>query len=150
MGLVFRLFLIATGIYIFFRLLFALARRKMVEVYSVAWVFLSLFFLLTGIVVHPYGMQRIISWQFFILIMLVIWIGVEGFFRISEHQSDLFRKNAELAMQISLLNEENQEVRRSLASLERDAATRKTAYEETENSQNTRAKICKSCGEKTS
>lgn len=115
MGLILKILLAAEGVGIIFRILQALAMRKMIEVYSVSWVFFAAFLILAGISMHPVSLEKYISWPFFILILIFFIIAIEGMFRITEHLSELMRKSSELEMQVSLLNEENYRLRKRLS-----------------------------------
>lgn len=114
MGLVLRISMILGGIIITVRILKALARRRMIEVYSVSWELFSIFLILAGILIRPVVMERYIGWPFFILLLIFAVIAIAGLLRITEHLSDLLRKSTEMEMQISLLNEENYRLKRSL------------------------------------
>lgn len=114
MGIILRVFLCAEGIGILFRILGALARRKMVEVYSVSWEFFAIFLILAGILIHPRSLERYIGWPFFWVLLCFLIIGIEGMLRITEHLSEFLRKSTELEMQVSLLNEENYRLKKKL------------------------------------
>lgn len=114
MGLILKILLAAEGVGIIFRILQALAMRRMIEVYSVSWVFFAAFLILAGVSMHPVSLEKYISWPFFILILIFFIIAIEGMFRITEHLSELMRKSSELEMQVSLLNEENYRLRKRL------------------------------------
>lgn len=119
MGTILRIFIVVLGISTFLRNLYSLARRRMMEGFSVPWAVLSLLLLLVGIFVRPYQLEESLSWPVFILVMLGIFLMVEGMFRITVNESELQRKNAELEMQISLINEENLEDRKRISRLEK-------------------------------
>lgn len=114
MEIILRVFLCAEGVGILFRILGALARRKMVEVYSVSWEFFAIFLILAGILIHPRSLERYIGWPFFWVLLCFLIIAIEGMFRITEHLSEFLRKSTELEMQVSLLNEENYRLKKKL------------------------------------
>ena len=114
MGIILRVFLCAEGVGIMFRILGALARRNMVEVYSVSWEFFAIFLILAGIVIRPMSLERYIGWPFFWVLLCFVIIAIEGMFRITEHLSEFLRKSTELEMQVSLLNEENYRLKKRL------------------------------------
>lgn len=120
MGIILKIMLAAEGIATVLRILQALAMRKMIEVYSVSWVFFAAFLILAGISMHPVSLEKYISWPFFFLLLIFFIIAIEGMFRITEHLSELMRKSSELEMQVSLLNEENYRLRKRLLRKQRE------------------------------
>lgn len=120
MGIILKIVLAAEGVATVLRILQALAMRKMIEIYSVSWVFFAAFLILAGIFMHPVSLENFIGWPFFILILIFFVIAIESMFKITEHLSELMRKSTELEMQVSLLNEENYRLRKRLMREQRE------------------------------
>lgn len=114
MGLVIRLFLIGLGIFLIIQDILNVAYRKMSEKFAISWALLSVFLIVGGCVINPIKIQEFLDWPFFILMLLSIVIVVEGALRLTQHISDLSLKNAELVMQVSLLNSENVKIKEIL------------------------------------
>ena len=66
--------------------------------------------ILGGILLRPTGLSSYISDTGLVLILLLGGLGLMAAYFISRQMSDLARKNQELTMQISLLNQENERV----------------------------------------
>ncbi len=107
-----RLIMIVAGLLILWMTLTSLAKRKFTDGFSMLWGMLSMCMILGGLVLSPQEIGSIIS-NTGLLIALVAGFGMLtmawGF---SWEISALQRKNHELAMQVSLLNQEMEEARR--------------------------------------
>ncbi len=107
-----RLIMILAGLLILWMTLTSLAKRKFTDGFSMLWGMLSMCMILGGLVLSPQEIGSIIS-NTGLLIALVAGFGMLtmawGF---SWEISALQRKNHELAMQVSLLNQEMEEARR--------------------------------------
>ena len=64
--------------------------------------------------------RRYISGSTLVIVLLVGFCVGWGAFFISTKVSELMRKNLELAMQVILLNNENEQIRRQLAEIRED------------------------------
>ncbi len=119
MGLVLRLLLIIGGVVIFFKNLFLMARKHIGEEFSVPWTLLSVLFVLTGIFIHPYKMETMLSWPVFILILIGVAILIAAMFLMTGNDAEMNRRIIELEMQTALLNEENIKDRKRIRELEK-------------------------------
>ena len=106
MAAVLRIVLILLGCYLLVMTLLSLARRKMSEQFCLVWALMAALMILIGILLKPSAIERFISVRGFILVMLVLFGGILGVWFISTQVSILIRKNQELAIQISLLNQD--------------------------------------------
>lgn len=97
-GDVLRLFVIVAGAYMFLKAILSLAKRKMTEPFCLAWAVLSALMILSGILLNPSQLDGYISTQV----------------------SILKRRNQELAMQISLVNNDCEKILRELEKLKRE------------------------------
>ena len=86
--------------------LLSLARRKMSEQFCLVWALMSVLMVLTGFLLKPSSIERFISARGFVLIIIALFGVLWGLWFISTQVSILIRKNQELAIQISLLNQD--------------------------------------------
>ena len=88
----------------------SLAKRKMTEPFCLAWGFFSFLMIIGGLLLRPTGLSSYISDTGLVIILLLGGLGLLAAYFISRQMSDLARKNQELTMQISLLNQENERI----------------------------------------
>ena len=119
-GDVLRLFVIVAGAYMFLKAILSLAKRKMTEPFCLAWVVLSALMILSGILLNPSQLDGYISTRGLILIIIIVSGILWGLWFISTQVSILKRKNQELAMQVSLLNNDCEKILRELEKLKRE------------------------------
>lgn len=112
-------FLVVMGICLFVMAILSLAKRKMTEPFCLAWVCVSVLIVICGILIEPSELDRYISLRVLILILFItIGVGWILWF-ISTQLSILRRKNQEIAMQISLLNQDSERMIKKLEDLEK-------------------------------
>ena len=119
-GDVLRLFVIVAGAYMFLKAILSLAKRKMTEPFCLAWAGLSALMIFSGILLNPSQLDGYISTRGLILIIIIVSGILWGLWFISTQVSILKRKNQELAMQISLLNNDCEKILRELEKLKRE------------------------------
>ncbi len=102
-----RIIMVLTGVFLFLLTVASLARRKMTESFSLTWGLISIILVLSGILLRPYGISQFISVTGLLLILVIGFSVLFGAFYITSKVSELVRKNQELAMQVTLLNQEN-------------------------------------------
>lgn len=119
-GDVLRLFVIVAGAYMFLKAILSLAKRKMTEPFCLAWAVLSALMILSGILLNPSQLDGYISTRGLILIIMIVSGILWGLWFISTQVSILKRRNQELAMQISLLNNDCEKILRELEKLKRE------------------------------
>ena len=119
-GDVLRLFVIVAGAYMFLKAILSLAKRKMTEPFCLAWAVLSALMILSGILLNPSQLDGYISTRGLILIIIIVSGILWGLWFISTQVSILKRRNQELAMQISLLNNDFEKILRELEKLKRE------------------------------
>ena len=113
-----RIFAIAMGIWLLVMAVLSLAKRRMTEQFCLAWAIVSVLMVICGILVNPSELDRYISMRVLILIFLIAIAVVWILWFISTQVSVLNRKNQELAMQISLLNQDSERILKKLDNLE--------------------------------
>ena len=119
-GDVLRLFVIVAGAYMFLKAILSLAKRKMTEPFCLAWAVLSALMIFSGILLNPSQLDGYISTRGLILIIIIVSGILWGLWFISTQVSILKRKDQELAMQISLLNNDCEKILRELEKLKRE------------------------------
>ncbi|MCQ2517530.1 MAG: hypothetical protein MJ119_02110 [Lachnospiraceae bacterium] len=117
-GLIIRALLVAFGALILTRSIFALASRKLTEQVCVVWGFFAAVSIVAGLILHPDNWREYISIQGLVLVVIIIVCFTYGIFLLSERVSELSRKSSEMAMNISLLNAENEALGKRLEELE--------------------------------
>ena len=112
-------FLVVMGICLFVMAILSLAKRKMTEPFCLAWVCVSVLIVICGILIEPSELDRYVSLRVLILILFItIGVGWILWF-ISTQISILRRRNQEIAMQISLLNQDSERMMKRLEDLEK-------------------------------
>ena len=119
-GDVLRLFVIVAGAYMFLKAILSLAKRKMTEPFCLAWAVLSAMMILSGILLNPSQLDGYISTRGLILIIIIVSGFLWGLWFISTQVSILKSRNQELAMQISLVNNDCEKILRELEKLKRE------------------------------
>ena len=119
-GDVLRLFVIVAGAYMFLKAILSLAKRKMTEPFCLAWAVLSALMILSGILLNPSQLDGYISTRGLILIIMIVSGILWGLWFINTQVSILKRRNQELAMQISLVNNDCEKILRELEKLKRE------------------------------
>ncbi len=113
-GEIIRVMLIVMGIVLFINMIFSLAKKRMKEQFCLVWGFISILLFISGILLHPDGLSQYISASGTVIIVMLSICVVWALFYLSIQISVLSRKNQELAMQVSLLNQENEWIMREL------------------------------------
>ena len=119
LGDLITIFLIMMGICLLVMAILSLAKRKMTELFCLAWAIVSVLLVICGILIEPSELERYVSLRILILIFLITVGVVWTLWFISTQLSILMRKNQELAMQISLLNQDSERMLKKLEELEK-------------------------------
>lgn len=112
-----RIIIFAMGIILLMASVYSLSRRRMTEPFCLAWGFVALMLIVAGLLLKPTEWRRYISGSTMTIVLLVGFCVGWGAFFISTKVSELMRKNLELAMQVTLLNQEREEIRSKLEEL---------------------------------
>lgn len=112
-----RVILLVTGILMLCVTIASLAKRKMNESFCLAWGVVSLSVFIAGIVLRPSEWQTYISGAGLALILVIFFGILYGAYFMSLRISELARKNQELAIQVSLINQENERIIRRLSEI---------------------------------
>lgn len=114
MGLILKIVIILLGAFLLCDAIFSLAKRKMTESFCLMWGFISVITIVVGIIIQPSKLSDFLSPMSFALIILSLYplLHIALFF--SHTISDLVRKNNELAINVSLLISENEELKKMI------------------------------------
>lgn len=107
-GIILRLVMLAAGIVQVMLMIFALARRSLSETLVFLWGVESVLFILVSILINPQEIESYISVVGLIILILIAFGILFWAWHISIEVSSLIKKNLELGMQVSLLNEERE------------------------------------------
>lgn len=124
MGMLLQAIMIILGFVLLGKTISSLAHRKMTEPVCLTWGLISIIIVLAGCLLRPSGIAEYISLTGLILVVLIGFCIVYGAYFMSQVVSDLMRKNNELAIQVSLLNQEKEEIGKRLEALEKREETR--------------------------
>lgn len=116
-GVILRIIMIVAGFALLGLSLSSLAKRRMTEPFCLTWGLISVLIILAGILLRPAEWNKYISPTGMLLVLLLGFCLVYGAYFISARVSELMRKNQELAIQVSLLTQENEEIWKQLEKL---------------------------------
>ncbi len=114
MGLILKIVIILLGAFLLCDAIFSLAKRKMTESFCLMWGLISVITIIVGVIIQPSKLSDFLSPMSFALIILSLYplLHIALFF--SHTISDLVRKNNELAINVSLLISENEELKKMI------------------------------------
>ena len=124
-GVFLQILIIAAGVLILLIDIVLLAKRKLSEPVSLMWGFVAVVFVVAGIILSPSGWNSYISMTGLILLCLLGVCIIYAFMVASCHLSELMRKQTEMAMNISLLNQEIVELKRYIAERDKESEENK-------------------------
>lgn len=113
-GNVLQIIIIATGIFLFIVTVNSLAHRKMTESFCLAWGLIAFILVLAGLFLRPTEWNSFISPMGLVMVVMIGFCVVYVAYFMSTKVSELTRRNQELAIQVSLLRQENQKITEQL------------------------------------
>ena len=116
-GDILRIIICFSGVVLLGITLSSLARKRMTEPFCLTWGIISVVLILAGILLRPTLWNRYISVTGMFLVLLVGFAVIYIAFFLSAKVSELMRRSQELAMQVSLLNWEKEELWKKLEEL---------------------------------
>lgn len=116
-GDILRIIMCCGGVVLLGITLSSLARKRMTEPFCLTWGIISVVLILAGILLRPTLWNRYISITGMFLVLLVGFAVIYIAFFLSTKVSELMRRSQELAMQVSLLNWEKEELWKKLEEL---------------------------------
>ena len=102
----------------------------MTEQFCLVWAVLSGLLIIIGILLQPSQLDHYVSNRILVLIFLMVIGIVWGLWFISTQVSILRRKNQELAMQISLLNNDIEKIMKEVEKLKNPLKEKSTRSDE--------------------
>ena len=111
MGIILQAIMIVLGFALLCKTITSLAQRKLTEPFCLTWGLIAIIIMLAGCLLRPSGLGEYISPIGLVLVVMIGFCIVYGAYFISQVVSDLMRKNNELAIQVSLLNQEVEELK---------------------------------------
>ena len=106
-GVGLRILMIVIGLVILIITIVSLARRHMTESFCIVWGIVAIMAICAGIILRPSQWNKYISWGGLLLILFGLAFLLAGAFFFSVRISQLTRQVKELAILVSLLNQEN-------------------------------------------
>ena len=109
-----RILMVGTGILFLVLAFWAYTRQKLNDSMALIWTFVSIALVITGAVpaVSKHLNESLLIFMFIICLLLLFLL-----FKVSKAVSVLSMKNQELALQVSLLNQENERILHKLGIL---------------------------------
>lgn len=89
----------------------------MTEPFVLTWGLISVIIVLGGVLLRPTEWNRYISGTGLLLVGLISFCVIFGTYFISARVSELMRRNMELAMELSLMKQESEEMKEQLERL---------------------------------
>ena len=108
LGDILQIIMIATGVILLIVTIGSLARRRMTDSFCLAWGLIALILVLAGIFLRPSELARYISTMGLLMVVAIGFCVVYVAYFMSTKVSELVRQNQELAIQVSLLVQENE------------------------------------------
>jgi hypothetical protein len=108
--IILRILVVIVGILLFFITFFSYIYKKLNERITLYWFVFSVFLILSGAVPAFSGWSHSISLIDFFVVLVIFLTIIFFLFKLSENVCILRRKNQELAMHVSLLNQENERI----------------------------------------
>lgn len=96
---------------------FSFVHRRLTEGIGIAWALFAVVLILVGAVPGLSAWSTALCAEGYVAFFLVGFLLVLGMFLLSQSISQLIMKNQELAMQVSLLNQENESILSALEEL---------------------------------
>lgn len=116
-AIILKTVILIMGIIMFIITVLSLARRKMNESFCLAWGIISVAIIVAGCMLHPSQIGEYISNLGLILILIIFFCVVYAAYFVSLKISELEREKQELAINVSLLNEENMRILAKLSEI---------------------------------
>ncbi|MCQ2522974.1 MAG: DUF2304 domain-containing protein [Lachnospiraceae bacterium] len=112
-----RIILFVMGAVMLFVTVASLAKRKMNESFCLVWGIVSVATILAGCLLRPSEWTNYMSGVGLALVLVIIFCALYCVYFVSLKISELTRKNQELAIQVSLLNQENEKIMKRLSDM---------------------------------
>ena len=114
MSLITKTVIVLVGCFLLGDAIISLAKRKMTESFCLMWGTIAVAAILTGAFIQPSVITRYISPIGLILISIIVAIGLYATLFLTHTVSELMRKTNDMAIEISLLKKENEDLKNSV------------------------------------
>lgn len=121
--LILRIVMIAAGCFFLILNFVTYVRKNLTEKFTWLWTLFALVMILSGVVPGLYDWSSTLDKSGFIAVGIMAFLVILFLFIITKEIAELKRRNKELAMHVSLLNQENERI---LARLEKMAGVNKS------------------------
>lgn len=118
-SLFFRLIVIVAGICLMLLTFYMYSKRRLTDNIAMGWAWFSLVMIMAGAIRAWSGWSRALALASYPMVFAMGGLIILIIFGHSVHLSLMIMKNQELALQVSLLNQENEEVVKKLLSIEK-------------------------------
>lgn len=112
-----RLVVVLSGVFFICLDFIAYSYRKITESIGLGWAGFSILMILSGALPGFSLWSKVIDLEHYAAVFVMGFFLILGIFGLSVNISQLVRKNQELAMQVSLLNQENEMILKQLNEL---------------------------------
>ncbi|MCI7130317.1 MAG: DUF2304 domain-containing protein [Lachnospiraceae bacterium] len=129
-SLFFRLIAIAAGVGLLLLTFFMYSKRRLTDRIALGWALFSVVTVMAGAIPAWSGWSRALALSSYPMVFALGGLVVLIIFHHSVYLSLLVMKNQELAMHVSLLNQENEETIKKLFEMEKELRTLKEAQDE--------------------
>lgn len=109
-AIVLKVIFFVTGVFMLSITVSSLAKRKMNESFCLAWGIISVAIIVSGVVLNPTQWNHYVSGTGLALILIIFFSVLYAAYFVSLKISELSREKQELAIQVSLLKEENRQI----------------------------------------
>ena len=116
-GFLLQLLLVIIGGVLLCFTITSLARKSITEPFSLSWGLVSVVIILGGILLRPAGWNRYVSKTGLVLAVMIVLCFIFGIFFITVIVSGLMRKVNEMAIDLSLLIQEKEELQSRIGEL---------------------------------
>lgn len=121
-SIILRFVMVAIGVIYLIWDYIALIKKQMADILCIGWMVVCVIIILMGSVSPLSNWTALVSGMTGMALLLFMAVVSYGLFRLCFWISDLFFRNRELAMQVALLNQENQDILKRIEQLEKDSA----------------------------
>ena len=115
--MIIKLIMVAVAVLLVISSLISYFKKKMDEKTTIGWCAFGIVIIIAVLIPGVIENYTFADNKFTAALTVIIGVIILYIFKLSEHSSILNRKNQELAMQVSLLNQENERILKELAAL---------------------------------
>ncbi|MDO5154842.1 MAG: DUF2304 domain-containing protein [Eubacteriales bacterium] len=117
-GVILQMIMVLVGLIILCVTMASLAKNSMTVSFCLSWGMFAVILMIAGIFLRPTIINRFISKTGLVLLIMFALGSIFGIYFMSCKISELVRKNNEIAIQMSLMNAEKEELEKRIQQLE--------------------------------